>query len=94
VLRIYGNLSGNELVIQTEKEKGKNMSYGIKQRNTFGEVLANCDDQVTVRLLLRELVPEKIKQRVIEEFNNRATDYNRRVVKMIGEDELREGCHV
>lgn len=70
------------------------MSHGIKQRNTFREILVNCDDQVIVRQLLREFVPEEIKQKIIEEFNHHATEYNKRVIELYGQNELREGCHI
>jgi hypothetical protein len=70
------------------------MSHGIKQRDTFKQVLNNGDDQVIVRQLLLQLIPEKLQQEIIVQFNNHATKYNRRTVKLYGKDELREGCHV
>ena len=40
-----------------------------KKRNTFSEVLNNCDDQVYVRELLEHLTPKYIKDQIVSDFN-------------------------
>ena len=53
----------------------------IKHRGTFAKVLWNCDDQVIVRELLKELVPEDIQHEVVKRFNLNADEHNARVLK-------------
>lgn len=43
--------------------------------DTFGQVLRNCDDQVTVRILLMEHVPVDVQDIIRCKFND---IYNRR----------------
>ena len=38
-------------------------------KEDFMEVLCNCDDQVLVRRLLHELVPEDAKEKIVNSFN-------------------------
>ena len=51
----------------------------IKHRDTFAKVLWNCDDQVIVRELLKELVPGYIQLEVVRRFNRNADEHNARV---------------
>ena len=54
------------------------MSYEMKPRFTFHDVLWNWDDQVTVRQLLEELVPEDVKSMIVVRFNQHVEQYNSR----------------
>lgn len=67
-------------------------TFGIKPRKTFEEVLLNSDDQVIVRKLLMELVPEEIKEEIIRRFNEHALAYNKLVVIQHGIEALRPEC--
>lgn len=44
--------------------------FPYKEAGTFGEVLANGDDQVLVRDLLKKYVPDTIQQKILREFND------------------------
>lgn len=50
----------------------------MRQRNSFSEVLHNCDDQVLVRHLITHLLTEEQKQWVVDEFNKEALAYEAR----------------
>lgn len=39
------------------------------KKETFSQVLTNCEDQVLVRRLLEAFVPVDIQQRITDEFN-------------------------
>ena len=51
----------------------------MRERESFREVLHNIDDQVIVRQLLVELVPDAIKAEVLNRFNQHAREWNERV---------------
>jgi rubrerythrin len=47
-----------------------------KHRKTFPDVLYNCDDQVIVRQLIDELVPEQVQLEIVNRFNAHVDRYN------------------
>jgi len=53
----------------------------IRPRNTFAEVLGNIDDQVTVRQLLIDLIPEDVKWKIVWHFNKSISERNLRVLE-------------
>ncbi len=54
-----------------------------KHKDSFLEVLHNTDNQVLVRDLVEELMPDSIKQLIIERFNEDVTRYNRVLAEQI-----------
>jgi hypothetical protein len=48
----------------------------MKHRDNFHAVLVNSDDQVIVRDLLDELVPDEVKARIVAAFNRHVDEYN------------------
>lgn len=48
--------------------------------NTFGEMLGQSDDQVLVRQLLMDLVPEEVKWKIVWHYNGAASDRNLRML--------------
>lgn len=47
-------------------------------RETFQEVLVNCDDQVIVRQLLAMYVPDDIKKQIVDQFNSEMKERHKR----------------
>ena len=62
--------------------------YGIRFQESFDGVLTNCDDQVIVRCLLNELVPEEAKAKIILNFNKYAAEHNLRIIEVHGHKSL------
>lgn len=58
-----------------------------KVRETFAQVLGNCDDQVLVRQLLIRYVPAEYKNTIIRDFNN---EMARRHKSRIAEEDNRD----
>ncbi len=52
----------------------------IHPRQTFAEVLGQSDDQVLVRQLLMDLVPEDVKWRIVFHFNKSISERNLRAL--------------
>jgi predicted HicB family RNase H-like nuclease len=67
------------------------MTFTLRNhRDTFDKVLINFDDQVIVRKLLSELVPEDVKQEIVRRFNQDADEYNERCARLIKEEALED----
>jgi hypothetical protein len=49
----------------------------MKHRETFQQVLLNCDDQVAVRDILRMVLTKEQQEEVVELFNKHVDNRNR-----------------
>jgi hypothetical protein len=58
----------------------------MKTRDDFSSVYGNLDDQVIVRRLIEELVPENIKQEIVWRFNKYVSERNLRIIELDQED--------
>lgn len=54
----------------------------IKHRKTFSEVLNNGDDQVAVKVILKNLLSDDLKDEVVILYNKHVTIYNDMVASM------------
>ena len=55
----------------------------ILPRHTFGEVLGQGDDRVTVRQLLMDLIPEDVKWKIVWHFNKSISERNLRALDIL-----------
>lgn len=54
----------------------------IKHKKTFEEVLNSRDDQLAVKIILTNLVPDKIKDQIVVRYNELVTSHNNKVADM------------
>jgi hypothetical protein len=59
-----------------------------RHRSTFREVMENSDDQVTVRELIHELMPDDIKAEIVCRFNARVDERNAYIAQEVARGEV------
>jgi hypothetical protein len=64
----------------------------IEERPTFKAVIYNWDDQVTVRKLLMECVPEDAQAKIVARFNQHVRERNRIARELNEEEEAATRC--